>query len=651
MEPGEIEAVMKEHPQVRGAAVELRDQRLVGYVVGAIEPDDLTGWLRERLPEHMVPGVLVEMAELPLTVNGKVDRRALPDPGHGRREPATAHAAPRTAAEAALVEIWAEVLRLDGVSVDDNFFTLGGDSILSIHIVALAARRGLHLRPHMIFQHQTVAALAAALEDLAPVEVEQGSAGGEVPLTPVQRWFVERVVRRPDWFNQAMLTEVPGQAEAAPLEAAVEGVVRHHDALRLRLRREEAGWRQWVEAEETGEVFRYEDLGGLDDEDRSRRIGEIAEETQRSLDLARGPVVRVVLMGCGEGRRSRLLVVVHHMAVDAVSWQVLIEDLWEGYRQAAAGQEVRLRGKTTSFKRWAERLAEWAGSDDVGGELEWWLGEVGRWAPIPRDLDGGENVERNAGRVEVELTEEETEALLREVPGVHRTQVNDALLGALLGAMSEWSGRRSQLVEVEGHGREELFEGVDLSRTVGWFTVQYPVLLEADRPGEPGAAVREIRDRLREVPRRGIGYGLLRYLAPDGRRLGDVPQAEVGFNYLGRSADLVPSSSSGGESSLFGPAPEPAGRTRSPDEERSHLLDVEAAVGGGRLRVSWIYSRSHHRSETVQGLAERYVGWLRALIGGARDGETAAFTPADFPHAGLTQVDLDRLMENLEVGE
>jgi non-ribosomal peptide synthase protein (TIGR01720 family) len=338
-------------------------------------------------------------------------------------------------------------------------------------------------------------------------------------------------------------------------------------------------------------------------------------------------------------------VVVHHLAVDAVSWQVLLEDLWKAYQQLRDGDDVALGEKTTSFRRWAHRLETYAGSEELKHELAHWRRQApARWEALPVDVHEGENLEGTVDRVTVELSPEETEALLREVPRIHRTRVDDVLLGALLAAFHTWTARSWLLVELEGHGREALFEDVDLSRTVGWFTSRYPVLLEAKTPDEPPSALREVKETLRAVPARGIGYGVLRHLSRDPEvadALRDLPEPEVGFNYRGQVAG--PRDGDG----RFRAAAEPVGRTRSPEERRAHLLDVEGMVMGGRLQVTWLYSRNRHLRATVETLAASYARWLRELVEGCAEEAAPGLTPSDFPEADLTQEELAQLLEDL----
>ncbi|HEX9426136.1 MAG TPA: condensation domain-containing protein, partial [Candidatus Polarisedimenticolia bacterium] len=332
----------------------------------------------------------------------------------------------------------------------------------------------------------------------------------------------------------------------------------------------------------------------------------------------------------------------HHLAVDGVSWRVLLEDLETACRQLARGEAVRLPAKTTSFRAWAHRLAVHARGEETRRDLAYWLDEGRRPASrLPLDQPAGENLEESARTVSVVLEPAETRALLQEVPRAYRTQINDVLLTALAEAFAPWTGARALRIDLEGHGREDLFEGVDLSRTVGWFTSLTPVVLRLGEARTPGEALRAIKEQLRRVPRHGIGYGLLRYFGGDAEmaaRLRAMPQAEVAFNYLGQFDPSLP------DEALFGLARRDTGPAHGPRGRRSHLVEIDGLIAGDRLRLRFIYSEACHHRATIERLADRYLAELRGLIAHCRSSEAGGSTPSDFPLADLDQRELDRLL-------
>jgi amino acid adenylation domain-containing protein/non-ribosomal peptide synthase protein (TIGR01720 family) len=651
IELGEIEAALGEIAEVAQAVVVARSEvsesgRLVAYVVprrGAhLEMAALRQALQRRLPEFMVPAAFVVLPEMPLTFSGKVDRRALPAPEvpHSQ-EP---EAGPRTAAEAALAGIWSALLRRDRVGLHDNFFALGGDSILAIQVVARAARAGYRITPKQMFEHQTIAALAQVAVATVSGEIPQGPVVGTVALTPFQRLFLDGDPIDPHHFNQALLLTVRAPLTPAVTAAAFAALLRHHDALRLRFARSEEGWRAWSAGPEEQAPMVRLDLTGLAPSRRVAALEAAAAEAQGSLDLTSGPLARCCWLELAPGD-ARLLLLIHHLAVDGVSWRVLLEDLQTACLQLLDGEAISLPAKTTSFQAWAERLTEHARALPLESELSWWLGEAeGAPVRLPIDQPAAADTEASAGWVSVALTAEETRCLLQEVPSAYRTQINDVLLTALALALAAPGESDSVLVDLEGHGREEIAEGIDLSRTVGWFTTVFPVRLTTDRGADLGAALKGIKEHLRAVPGRGIGHGLLRYLRGDAavaRRLDELPRADVRFNYLGQLDQALP------ESALFGPAGETAGPMRSPRALRSHTLDINAFVGDGCLRVDWAYGTGRHRGATVEAVAERFLLRLREIISHCRAAvaaRTGGYTPSDFPLAAFGAEELERVV-------
>ncbi|EWM19535.1 linear gramicidin synthetase LgrC [Kutzneria sp. 744] len=577
IELGEIEAAMAAHPSVEQAVVAVRTddgrKRLVGYVVG--ETVGLKEFLAETLPDYMVPAVIVRLESLPLSATGKVDRKALPAPDI--TDTTRGHVAPSTDAELTLAKIWAEVLRLDRIGVEDNFFELGGDSIVSIQVVSRARQAGLSLMPGDLFTHPTIAALAKAAGTATTVTASQDAVTGDAPLTPVQRWFLDAEPVQAQHFTQSMLLDVPDDREA--LDRALNVLLAHHDALRT----------TFAEGQTTKPVQATKILDGP------------------AFDLVNGPLLRAELAD------GRLLVEAHHLVVDTVSWRILGEDL----RSALRGDA--LPAKTTSFQEWSIRLAEFAEAGGFDDELAHWKSLTAD-AGLPTDADGV-NTMGSVRTITVGLDAEHTRALLQDVPGVYRTQVNDVLLSALGRTLAEWTGRDRVLVDLEGHGREQLFDDVDLSRTVGWFTSIFPVELAAS--GGWDTILKSIKESLRAIPRRGVGYGALRHLT------GSAPaiDPEISFNYLGQFTD---------DGSIGGSA--------DPGQRRPHLLDVVALVQHDKLELTWYFSDQVHSEATVRTLADSMVQALTGIVRHCARPGVGGRTPSDFPLARLSQSDVDGLV-------
>jgi non-ribosomal peptide synthase protein (TIGR01720 family) len=594
----------------------------------------------------MVPAVFVELAGLPLTPSGKVDRAALPAPGAGRPELAVTYTAPSTPIQEVLAEIWTEVLGLDEVGVDDNFFELGGDSIVSIQVVARARRAGIHVTPAELFEHQTIAKLAAVAVRDAPLDAEQGLVTGEAPLVPIQRWFFGRDLPEPHHFNQSFALELSEPVDPGLLRQALAALVDHHDGLRSRFVRRDGAWVASVEPALSYDPFTVIDLADLDE------LQELASEAQASLDIEAGHLVRWVLFDRAQHGQV-LLLVIHHLVVDGVSWRILLEDLAHAIEQLEESGTVELPDKTTSAKRWAERLGELATSEDVLGEVSYWREVVDGAAGLPRDHDESRNDVATAQVVEVELDREQTSKLLQVVPSAYRTQINDALLTALGLVISEWTGRPRVLVDLEGHGREDVGRETDVSRTVGWFTTLFPVAIDlGSHDGDLGVALKHTKEQLRRIPRRGLGYGLLRYLADDSavgnelaERLRAAPPPELSFNYLGQFDTVL------GSDGRFREASGPLGAEIASSGSRTHLIEVNSVVSDGRLQLAWVFSEQIHERATVERLARRYLEALGRLIDHCCNQGNGGYTPSDFPLAGLDQSTLDQLQARMTQSE
>ena len=653
IELGEIEAVTTQHPYIREAAVTVREdkpgvKRLAAYVVWKQEkptPQQLRQFLKEQLPEYMVPAYFTILDAFPITPNGKLDRRALPIPEIDFDD--SSYLPPRTPTEEILAAIWCDVLGLKKVGINNNFFELGGDSIISIQIIARANQAGLKLTPKQLFQYQTIAELATvARKATTNVQAQQGLVTGEVPLTPIQHWFFEQNFVEPHHFNQAMLLEVPADIKPELLQQVLEKLLRYHDALRLQYIQMESRWQQINLDASVSVPLEVVDLSNLTYSEQKIAITHKANERQRVLNLSTGNLIQVVLFQLGVSSPGRLLIVIHHLAVDGVSWRILLEDLTTAYYQLLRGENIQLPAKTTSFKDWSSKLQDYAQEQKLYSELKYWLQNSHSFAtvlPVDYTHDKSTNVVGSSQIVSVSLSKEQTRNLLQDVPSVYNTQINDVLLSALVQSFTRWAGCNSLLVNLEGHGREDLFEGVDLSRTVGWFTSVFPIQLKPENSIHPGETLKSIKEQLRQIPQRGIGYGILRYINRDSNireQLQALPQPEISFNYLGQF-----------DQTQFGDgwkfAQESHGEIHSALGKRSHLLEIDGLIINGRLQLDWRYSKNIHRQSTVETLANHYLQALEAIIAHCLSHDAGGYSPSDFPEADLSQDELDDLLSSI----
>ncbi|MEW6476446.1 MAG: amino acid adenylation domain-containing protein [Actinomycetota bacterium] len=659
IEPGEVEAALEAHPEVGKAVVVARDddgvRRLVGYVTAAGRRPEAAGlrtFVAGRLPSYMVPAAIVVLDAFPVTPNGKVDRAALPAPafeaGAGRD--------PRDDREATLCRLFAEVLGVDGVTIDDNFFDLGGDSILSIQLVSRARRAGLAISPRQVFESGTVAELVAAAGDTPAGFITETAADrfGPVPATPIMNWLrhvAEVQGGRIETFHQSQLFQVPAGVAERQLEAVLDGLLRRHEVLRARLLRRPDSWSLDIPAAPATDVdvLRRVDVTAAALAD----IEAEAEAAAGRLDPDGGVMVQAVWFDLGSDRPGRLLLVIHHLVVDIVSWSVIGDDLAE----LAGGGEPG--PPTTSFRTYARRLVDHAAALDVAAELPFWEDVLSRPNPVigRRALDPAVDVGSTTDTLSVTLPADVTGPLLTRVPAAFHAGADDVLLAGLALATGAWRRRAGHdepaacLVALERHGRDaDALAGLDLTGTVGWFTAIHPVRLDltgvdvdAALAGGPaaGAALGAVKEQLRTLPGGGFHYGLLRWLDPSGSaRLGALPGPQILFNYGGRSDRTTPSDWDVAADDVDlgdGSDAMPVG----------HVLEINAEAtdsgAGLELEVTWNWPTGVLDRSDVEALAGLYLQALRGLVVHAATPGAGAVSPTDFPLVELTRADLDDL--------
>ena len=649
IELGEIESALEQHPQIKEAIVLAKKHegmpRLIAYVItkddSPLTIAELRSFLAQHLPDYMIPAYFVALDKFPLTATGKIDRKRLPEPQFTREELSDQYEAPRNDKERILVEIWQELLKMPKVGVKDNFFELGGDSILSIQVIARANQMGLKITPKQLFEYPTIEGLAAVAEEGVAIHAEQGTVSGSFPLIPIQRWFFDLKLNKPEHWNQSLTIRLNEALDTEILSQVVQTILKHHDLLRATFPQEESGTQGQIPQDSPANPFYVHDLTSLAENERAQKIRELAFKAQSGFNLNEGPLIRFDYFKTGE--KDLLQITVHHLVIDTVSWRILSEDILQAYQQLAAGKEIALPPKTTSFKYWAEKLSEYAQSEAVARELDFWREQIDGEAPtLPLDDPQGENTEKSADSVKISLSKEETQQLLREAPAAYNTQINELLLAALLRAHYRWTGQNDLLIDLESHGREDLFEDVNISRTVGWFTVSHPLRLKYDSAGQTGDLIRRVKETYRAVPNHGIGYGLLRYLRNEADALPKAPLAPIGFNYLGQFDQEQNQSASLGEPVT------PLAPERAPENQRIHLLEIGGNVIDDVLNLNISFSKAQFKRTTIERFAQLFAEELQAIIAHCLSPEAGGYTASDFKEADLDDEDLDALLDELE---
>ncbi|MBB4864948.1 amino acid adenylation domain-containing protein/non-ribosomal peptide synthase protein (TIGR01720 family) [Pseudomonas nitritireducens] len=632
VEPGELAQALKRLPGVRDAvALAERDgdgpMKLLAWAVAEGQSvESLREALAAAVPEYLLPAQLTLLERLPLNANGKVDRQALP---RAEAVAKVVDSAPLNELEQRIADIWQAVLKVEHVGAEDNFFELGGDSILSLQIIARIRKLGYKLSPKQLFERQSVRQLAQWLESRAPaaaaVATPVTAVTGEVTLSPVQARFFERVpsAQRHHW-NQALLLQPREALDGDVLARALHWLVGQHDALRLRF---------------DGSRQRYAEQGPLDMTLLWRRraadaqtLERLCDDAQASLDITNGPLLRAMQVTLEEGG-ERLLLVIHHLAVDGVSWRILLEDLQYAYRELRAGRTPAALPRTDSYQAWSAR--QQAAANSATAELAYWQAELRDAPALNRARQGAPATWKEAAHARFSLDAETTRQLLGPALKAQRVQINDLLLTALARALCAWTGESSALVEMEGHGRDA-FDGdaaLDLSRSVGWFTALYPVRLQAG--GEPGADLRATREHLRNLPRSGMGYGQLRYLSQHAASLRDLPAPQVTFNYLGQLDQAFADAD-------FLPAFEGVGRSQPLNAALGNALVYAGRVLGGELSLEVTYSSAMFDAADIDELQALLRAELQALVAWCLN-TPRKLEAAELPLLGLDQPQLDAL--------
>ncbi|WP_197270633.1 non-ribosomal peptide synthase/polyketide synthase, partial [Paenibacillus alvei] len=645
IEIGEVESKLQNTPNVGEAAVVAREDGSGRKVLCAYYTSEreLTAgeWraaLAKELPAYMIPSHFLRLDQMPLTPNGKLDRKGLPAP-EGIAYTGIEYAVPRTDAEKALAAAWESVLHVERVGTNDHFFELGGDSIKSIQVSSRLHQAGYKLEIRDLFKYPTIAQLAHQLQPIGRI-ADQGEVFGEAELTPIQRWYFGLGLDEAHHYNQSfMLYRQDGFDETA-LRKTLRKIVEHHDALRMVFHKTDAGYTAWNRAIEEGELFGFVTLDVENEEDVAQVVEVKASEIQASIDLHSGPLVKAGLFRTEQGHH--LLLAIHHAVVDGVSWRILLEDFAAGYEQALNGGDIRLPSKTDSYLAWSRSLVEYAADTAMDREREYWTNVLSAGAaPLAKDFEAEKSMQQDSHSVVVAWSEEETEQLLKQVHRAYNTDMNDILLAAFAMAAQKWSGQNRVLVNLESHGREPIVGELDITRTVGWFTSEYPVLLQWEPSRSLAYHIKELKEDLRRIPNKGIGYGICRYLAATEEGLDWGAAPDISFNYLGQ----FDQETMGDGMSV---SPYSRGADASAKHARQYALDINGAITDGALSFDISYSGSEYRQETIEQLASHMRASLLEIIDHCMAKEHTELTPSDLLLQGLSIEQLERITEETQ---
>jgi amino acid adenylation domain-containing protein/non-ribosomal peptide synthase protein (TIGR01720 family) len=634
IELGEIETELLKYPFVKETVVVAKegqggDKYLCAYIVpeGELTITELRDHLFRNLPDYMIPSYFVQIEKMPLNSNGKADRKALPEP-NSNISTGVEYAAPRNDMEESVVKVWQEVLKVEKVSIKDNFFSLGGDSIKAIQVLSQLSQSGLNLEMRDLFQHPTIETLSSYITVIKQ-KINQEIVKGEVSFAPMQSWLFEQSFTDKQHFNQAVMLYGKKGFEEGIVRKVFSKLVEHHDALRMVIK-DVAGKKGLFNCGFEGERYSLETVDLTNNPNYRELIEETTEKIQKSIDFGQGPLVKLGLFKTNVG--DHLLIVIHHLVIDGVSWRIILQDLFSGYIQTLNNEKIKFADKTNSFKDWVDELAAYANSRELLNEIKYWLKvEKTDIKPLPQDKVIKKRRSGENDHIQFKLTKEETEKLLKQVNSAYNTEVNDILLTALALTITEWAGQGSVLVNLEGHGREEIIKGIDISRTVGWFTSQYPIVLNTSGKRDLAYKIKTVKESMRKIPNKGIGYGILKYMTSSENKgvLRCNLKPEINFNYLGQFDGDV-------NTELFTVSDIPAGKSISPNMENLYKLDINGIVTKGRLTLNFTYHKGEYGISTIKTIAEKFRRNLLCIIDHCVALDTIEMTPSDFTLKDIT---------------
>ncbi|MGE6577244.1 amino acid adenylation domain-containing protein [Paenibacillus xylanexedens] len=641
IEVGEIEDQLLKIDSVQETIVIAREgksgQELCAYLVSSLPLTlgELRSALAQKLPNYMIPAHFVQLPQMPLTPNDKIDRKALPAP-EGNALTGGEYVAPRNEAERKLADVWQAVLNADRVGVTDHFFELGGDSIKSIQVSSRLHQAGYKLEIRDLFKYPTISQLSLHVIPIGRT-IDQGEITGETALTPIQHWFFESSLADPHHFNQSVMLYRKERFDEEMVRQVLQKLAEHHDALRMVFRKTEQGFSARNRAIQEDEMFTLDVFDFKDAENPTQAVEAKATDIQAGIDLENGPLMKAGLFQCADG--DHLLLGVHHAVVDGVSWRILMEDFTLGYEQTGKSEEIRFPAKTDAYRTWSEQLAAYAQSPEMAKERAYWQAVDQMEVPaVPKDMEADVTTQQDSESQFVRLAPEETELLLKRVHRAFNTEMNDILVTALGIALRKWTGHERVRINLEGHGRESIGTDIDITRTVGWFTTKFPVVLEPETDRDLTYQIKQVKENLRRIPNKGLGYGICRYLSKseDGLVWGAEP--EINFNYLGQFDDDI----NQGE---IGISSYSSGSPASDRQARSFVLDINGMVLDGALSLDLSYSRKQYRKETMEAFAQRLEQSLRELITHCAGKENTELTPSDVQFKGLTITELEQIAQ------
>ncbi len=621
-----------------------QSQSLVAFITGDedIDQEGIRKFMKERLPDYMVPSAFVQVDDIPRLPNGKVNIQELSKlETNDSLNETSDYTAPRNPVEEQLVTIWEAVLGFSPIGIYDNFFEIGGDSIISIQINGKARNAGLVFPANQIFDTQTIAKLAAFVK----IENQENSSDvlsytGPIELTPIQKWFFETHKNAPDQWNQGVRFELPMDSDSDLFKRVVQLIISRHDALRLSFEKIEEQWHSSVAKVEQLSVFESINLDNLTLAEQQAKINATIKKVSSSFRLSEGNLFRCLYFQTGDSQKDQVVLIAHHLVVDNVSWQIITNELSTAIEQLQNKKEVDLGVSSITYHQWSDHLRSLIQQENILSSLDYWNGFKKEIYKIPA-LNQNQKLlvsEKDLEIFQITLNASDTERLTKEITETYHTKVNEVLLTAFVRAWREWTGNTSLIIETEGHGREALGEDTTFFNSVGWFTSVFPIQIDLEENQNIFDDLKRIKTQIRNVPHKGLSYGLLRYLdVPTSDEFSLNYQTPVLFNYLGIQNHLV--------SDVLGQGENLANDMRHPESEQDHLLEFNALIINHQLIIKCRFSPLLIAKEELEKLMKFYQNNIQLFFENGSDDTTHHYTPSDFTDVDISQNDLDALMD------
>ncbi|MGJ0607770.1 amino acid adenylation domain-containing protein [Cylindrospermopsis raciborskii] len=647
IETSEIVAALEAQSWVNRALVKVISDSQISssdrsnYLVAYVQPRLTTpnNWqkilrleLGQILPEYMIPTLFINIDTLPLLPNGKIDINSLPDPEVAKTTLSQEYIAPESETEQILTELWQRVLKVPRLGTRENFFELGGDSIIGLQIIAKARDLGIYFTAQDLFKYPTVADLANHVrkEDnfsqLPTVET------GEIPLTPIQEWFFKQSLPHPHYWNQAVLLDVKAQITTGDLQKAVNQIMGKHPAFKLKFRQTEKGWIQELDNDSQHLNVDVVDLTDIPEIELSTHLQTLATQFQGQLNLETGRLFRVVYFQTAATTPDKILLIIHHLIVDGVSWRVILQDLVGNIQNVNVTPDQSLSSfqakPSVSFPQWSSYLHNMS-HIAWEADLEFWQKQAVLDFTLPVDFPEkiADNKENSAAQIAFALTETETNKMLLEISRTHKVGIQEILLTALATTLREWTGRSEIVIALETHGRGSSLD-LDISDSVGWFTSLFPFRITTVNSNVLDN-LSGLKEQLNGIPNNGLSYGILSQKPEHGEILPPIPQGII-FNYLGQFDEQIPADAP------FTPAAQDSGISRHPENQRTFQLEITGLIVNRKLEIRFGFSTNLHREQTIRNLLHTYQQCLRNLLMGSEQ-KLVRWNPEDFPLANLNQ--------------